>query len=315
MSNPLPRITVITPSLNQAEFLERTICSVLDQGYENLEYFVMDGGSVDGSVDLILAYADRISYWQSEQDAGPADAINQALEHATGEIIAVINADDLYLPFTLHEVAKRMSKEDASQAPAWVVGHCLRIGEMDEQLGQVNARRPSDLAGFLMHDTGHLPVAATFYRSSVFEAYGRFDPKLQFAWQYEMECRLIAEGLSPTIIPAVLSAHREYAHSKSAQNILRCGPEYADAASRYSDRLPFEHRSALCTDIEERDRIFELAKMDMAMNPSRRHLWNQLLRRPWWLANSRYRQTLLRGVTHPEQAVPSSAEAAMRHAA
>lgn len=312
MPNDLPRITVVTPSLNQAAYLERTICSVLDQGYDNLEYIVMDGGSVDGSVDVIARYADELAYWQSEPDAGPADAINQALKRASGEFVAVLSADDLYLPHALHEVAKRMQADDA---PSWAAGHCLRIGEMDEQLGQVNARRPNDLAGFIMHDAGHVPVAAKFYRRGVFEAYGRFDAGLQFAWSYEMDCRLIAQGLPPVVIPAVLSAHRDHAHSKSVQNILRSGPEFGEAASRYADRLPMERRAALCTDIEEREQIFELAKYEMAVSPSRRHLWNQLLRRPWWLANARYRQTLLRGVTHPDRVGGQRATEPVRRAA
>ncbi len=296
-ANSLPRITVITPSLNQAEYLERTICSVLDQGYENLEYIVMDGGSCDGSVEIIKLYEEDLTYWQSESDSGPAHAVNQALDRATGDIIAILNADDLYLPGTLHEVAARFQKQDA---PAWIMGHCLRIGEMDEQLGQITAVQPKNLAGFLMDDVGHLPMAASFYRKSIFEAYGRFDADLQFAWGYEMSCRLIAQDQLPVLFPQVVSAHREHAHSKIAQNTLSCGPEYSDAAARYADRLPFDRRAALWEGIEQRRQIFELARIEVASYPSRRQLWNQLLRRPWWLANDRYRQTLLRGITHPE---------------
>lgn len=307
-----PRITVITPSLNQAEYLERAICSVLDQGYENLEYIVMDGGSCDGSVDLIELYADDLAYWQSEQDAGPADAINQAIERSTGDIIAILNADDLYLPGTLIEIARRMSQADA---PAWLAGHCLRIGEMDEQLGQINAVLPTDLAGFLMDDVGHVPAAACFYRTSVFEDFGRYDPDLQFAWSYELNCRLIANDQMPVILPMVIAAHREHAHSKIAQNTLRCGPEFNDAAARYADYLPFDRRHALWAGIEECREIFSLAHMEMAANPSRRHLWNQLLRRPWWLANDRYRQTLLRGVTHPSSHTAQVQDTPTRRAA
>lgn len=307
-----PRITVITPSLNQAEYLERTICSVLDQGYENLEYIVMDGGSCDGSVELIELYADDLAYWQSQPDAGPADAINKAIERATGDIIAILNADDLYLPGTLIEVARRMHKPDA---PNWVIGHCLRIGEMDEQLGQINAVPPTDLAGFLMDDVGHLPAAASFYRKPLFEDHGRLDPDMQFAWSYEFNCRLIAQGLKPVIMPILLAAHREHAHSKIAQNTLRCGPEFNDAAARYADRLPFDRRHELWAGIEECRQIFELARLEMAANPSRRRLWNQLLRRPWWLANNRYRQTLLHGVTHPNSPARQEAEQPLRRAA
>lgn len=308
----LPRITVITPSLNQADFLERAICSVLDQGYDNLEYIVIDGGSTDQSTDIIKLYEDDLAYWHSESDAGPADAINQAIKHATGDIIAVLNADDLYLPGTLDRVARRMTQNDR---PEWVVGHCMRIGELDEQLGQLNATRPSGLDTFLMHDSGYLPECSTFFRKSVFEAYGSFDPQMQFAFGYEFNSRLIAQGLAPVILPAVLAAHREYAHSHSARHTLQNGVEYIDAAARYADRLPFEKRHALWSNIDERRRIYTLARSETLVSKSRGYLWRQLLRRPWWLGNSHYRQTLLRGVSHPVNAQAERADAPTRRAA
>lgn len=307
-----PRITIITPSLNQGDFLERTICSVLDQGYENLEYIVIDGGSVDASAEIIRRYEDDLTYWQSETDGGPAEAINQALARTSGDVIAILNADDLYLPGTLDSIARRMTQHDA---PAWVVGHCLRIGEMDERLGQVNASSPKSLESFLMHDSGFLPGAATFYRRSVFDAYGRFDPQMRFAWGYELNCRLVAQGMTPTILPTVLSAHREHSHSQTARHTLQNGIEFIDAAARYADRLPFKSRHTLWKNIDERRRIYALAGAEAAANHSRGHLWQQLLRRPWWLANDHYRQTLLRGVTHPANPGVARTDAPARHAA
>ncbi len=307
-----PRITVITPSLNQADFLERAICSVLDQGYPDLEYIVVDGGSTDQSVDLIRQYEDDLTYWQSQPDGGPADAVNQAINRATGEIIAIVNADDLLLPGTLEQVAKRMTRPDA---PVWIVGHSLRIGEMDERLGQLTASSPKNLDAFLMHDSGLLPTASTFYRRGVFDAYGMFDPQMDSAWHYEVNCRLIAQGLVPAILPAVLSAHREHPHSHTATNILRNGQEFIDAAARYADRLPYERRHALWENIDERRRIYALAETESHANRSRSFLWQQLLRRPWWLGNSHYRQTLLRGVAHPSDTGAKPSAAPVRHAA
>ncbi len=307
-----PRITIITPSLNQADYLERAICSVLDQGYENLEYIVIDGGSTDNSAEIIRLYEDGLAYWQSEVDSGPADAINQAIQRATGDIIAVLNADDLYLPGTLDRVVHQMSRDDTS---AWAVGHCLRVGELDEQLGQLNASGPDDLAGFLMHDSGYLPSSATFYRRGVFDSYGQFDPQMQFAWSYELNCRLIAQGLTPGIIPSVLSAHREHSHSHSARNTLLSGLEFIDAAARYADRLPFDQRHTLWANIDERRRIYALAQSETLASRSRGYLWRQLLRRPWWLANDHYRQTLLRGVTHPTSKMAGRVDAPSRRAA
>src|SRR5215469_5586779 len=99
-ASSLPKISIVTPSFNQAEFLEETIRSVLDQNYPNLEYVVVDGGSTDGSVDIIKKYAHRLAWWVSEPDDGQYAAINKGFKHSSGEIMAWINSDDKYLPWT-----------------------------------------------------------------------------------------------------------------------------------------------------------------------------------------------------------------------
>ncbi len=105
MTNQWPRITIVTPSYNQAQFLAATLDSVLSQGYQNLEYIVMDGGSTDGSLDTITRYAPSLAYWRSERDAGHYDAVNNGFARATGEIMGWLNSDDMYFPWTLRTVA------------------------------------------------------------------------------------------------------------------------------------------------------------------------------------------------------------------
>jgi glycosyltransferase involved in cell wall biosynthesis len=116
-----PKISIITPSFNQADYIEYTILSVLSQGYPNLEYIIIDGGSTDGSLDIIKKYADKLTYWVSEPDSGMYDAINKGFAKSSGEILAWINSDDVYFDNAFHTVA-----DIFTQIPKvdWITGRC-----------------------------------------------------------------------------------------------------------------------------------------------------------------------------------------------
>jgi len=286
------RFSVIIPSLNQARFLERAICSVLDQG-EPVELIVVDGGSHDGSASII---AEDLHCWMSAPDEGPAEAINRGLAKATAPWVLVLHADDVLLPGSLHEAAAAIDRGPETQ---WLVGHCLRIGERDQAMGRITATLPESLGAFLMHDSGVLPASATFYRRSLLTACGGFDPSLGFAYDYELACRLLARGHVPALLDRVVAAAREHDGSRSTRHVLGRGQELIDAAERFAGDLGLKQRYAVSRSCDERRRIYALAAAEAQQSESRRFLWHQLLRRPWWLASASYRRVLLQGVAHP----------------
>lgn len=120
-----PRISIITPSYNQGQFLEATVRSVMEQGYPNLEYIIMDGGSTDHSLDIIKQYADFVTYWASEKDEGQTHAINKGFERSSGDILGWLNSDDTYLPGALTTVAKAFMEADEKVGA--VVGSGYRV--------------------------------------------------------------------------------------------------------------------------------------------------------------------------------------------
>ena len=295
----VPRITVIMPNYNRGEFLERTICSVLDQDYDNLQFIVIDEGSVDDSVNVIRYYEDALDYWRTQPHTTRGDAIQQGLAHATGEIVGILNSDDLYPPGALSEVGQIMKGPDA---PSWLVGRCFRIGEHDEMIGAFDASAPSSLATFLMRDSGQIPAPASFVNRSCIDRVGSFANSFQYAFDYDCCCRLLAHDIQPVITSQVLGMRREFADTKSALAILQEGLEYIAVASRYATHLPLRQRYELWSNIDRRRRIYALAENEVDSESGTRFLLDKLIRHPWWLTDNSVRHVLLHGVEH---AVPT----------
>jgi glycosyltransferase involved in cell wall biosynthesis len=187
-----PRITVVTPSFNQAAYLERTICSVLDQGYPNFEYIIVDGGSTDGSLDIIRRYANRLAWWVSEPDRGQTDAINKGLRRATGEWVAWQNSDDTYYPGVFHELAAAAAKHPQA---GLIIGDMMLIDEYDRPLRDIRYVKPSYEA--LLAEGMLLANQATFWRRSLQERVGLLDEGYHCSFDYEWFLRLAqqAEGI------------------------------------------------------------------------------------------------------------------------
>lgn len=203
-----PRITIITPSFNQSKFIEKTILSVLEQGYPDLEYIVMDGGSTDGSVEIIKKYADRITFWESRPDHGQSDAINKGFRRATGDIVSWINSDDVYVKGAFARVAGYFADHPGD---GMVYGDCDLINEWD----QVYAReRPGrfDLARLL--ENNYIPQPTVFLRRAAIEGDHLVDESLHYAMDYELWLRVSGKH-SITYMPSTLARFRYHRASKS----------------------------------------------------------------------------------------------------
>jgi glycosyltransferase involved in cell wall biosynthesis len=206
-----PRLTIITPSYNQADFLERTLESVLGEGYENLEYFVVDGGSTDGSVAILERYDDRLSWWVSERDDGQTDALNKGLARATGDIVAYINSDDYYLPGAFDAAVAALEATDA----LWAVG-AARFVDADGRPTEVwwPQLPPKNRIWWLLGPWG-VPQAATFWRREVFDRYGGFRRDMHYVFDTEYGLRLAFDGHLPATIDRELAVRVVHPEAKS----------------------------------------------------------------------------------------------------
>ena len=182
----LPLVSIITPSFNQATYLEATIKSVLEQSYPHIEYIIMDGGSTDGSVDVIKKYEGRIAAWVSEQDKGQTDAINKGFNRAKGDILAWINSDDTYA--NPNAVADAVNFLIAHPEVAMVYADCNFIDEQGKIIGKF-ASRQTDYAK-LRTGYVHIPQQTMFFRAKYWKELGPLDPSFYFAMDYDLWVRI-----------------------------------------------------------------------------------------------------------------------------
>jgi GT2 family glycosyltransferase len=181
---PDPLVTIITPSYNQADYLDLTIQSVLGQDYPRVEYFVVDGASTDGSLEIIRRYADRLAWWVSEPDRGQAEAINKGFQRAKGEIVAWLNSDDLYLPGA---VSTAVAALQANPALGLVFGDALTI---DAQGKPLNALTFGDWGLSELIRFRIICQPAVFMRRSVLERAGYLDPAYHMMLDHQLWVRM-----------------------------------------------------------------------------------------------------------------------------
>jgi glycosyltransferase involved in cell wall biosynthesis len=230
---PAITFSIVTPSRNQGAFLERTVHSVLGQGYPHLEYIVQDGGSTDGSKEILQRHGDRFKNWASEPDGGQTQAINRGFRHATGEVLAYLNSDDLLLPGTLHYVADFLDRHPEVDV---VYGHRVVIDEDDNEIGRwVLPRHDAEVLAW----SDFVPQETLFWRRGIWERVGAaLDESFQFAMDWDLLLRFRAAGATFARLPRFLGAFRVHPAQKTTAQLDEVGvPEMDRLIRRCHGRL------------------------------------------------------------------------------
>ena len=224
------KLTIITPSFNQGRFLEETILSVLKQGHQPLEYILIDGGSTDDSVSIIRRYEDRLAYWVSEKDRGQVHAINKGLERATGDIIAFINSDDVYLPGAFNAVMTHFTDNPESK---WVCGDTIMFGE-GHDTKMIHAVVPRSAAHCLSW-AYRAPQPGHFWRTEIIRS--GFQERWSYDFDHDMYVRLLLEGYKCDYLPLPMAAYRLHEVSKTVAEGHRQIEEFDRIAEFYEPQL------------------------------------------------------------------------------
>ena len=242
MPGKLPKISIITPSLNQGKFIERTIKSVLDQKYPQLEYIVMDGGSTDQTLRILKKYKSRLTYFTGP-DKGQSDAINRGLTMATGDIVAYINSDDYYLPGTFDYITRAFSEKKAK----WIIGMCRNVDTNGKKTrNYVSLWKglwyrfpfPVKFKSNILYILNFIPQPAVFWKRSAMKKIGFFDVSLNFAMDYDFFIRLFKYS-SPVITKRELASYTIQKQAKRFRFSKESFNESLKVAKRYTSSPVF----------------------------------------------------------------------------
>jgi len=232
-SAPWPKISIVTPSLNQARFLEETIRSVLLQSYPDLQYIIIDGGSTDGSVEIINKYSCWLHYWVSEPDHGQSHAINKGFANATGTLLAYINSDDLYEPGAFKRMASAFEK---TPSPDLSAGICTVFDEHGEKR-IFEPQWPQHLSDYVKKTfSSTFGQPAAFWTRDIYLKAGGFDESLHFSFDREFFLKAGLNGCKTRMLSQRIARFREHSQSKSLSQVVAFHEESIQILKKYGSR-------------------------------------------------------------------------------
>ncbi len=287
-SPPMPRITIITPSFNQADYLEETIRSVLDQGYPNLQFGVIDGGSTDRSTEIIERYRSQLDFVVIEPDGGQTEAINKGLALADGEIVGWLCSDDTLLPGALEKIGGHFALHPDDD---WIAGGCRMVDSVGKVIETVRPSGDFTLPGVLLRSEDrpfNLPQPGVFWRRSLHDLLGMLDESLHYCMDFEFWLRLIESGRRPTLLDTELATYRLHESSKSCAAPQGFTREHIRVEGGYARSLALPQR------LRVQRRIGYMYRA-CVIHESQGRLWPQVMRRPWWLLSHQVRQAIRHG--------------------
>ena len=240
LPDPLPLVSIVTPSLNQGQYIEETILSVLNQDYPNIEYAVIDGGSTDNTIDILRKYQDRL-LWVSEKDRGQSDAINKGFRMAKGDILAWLNSDDTYLPSAVNKAVSLLNSHSDTKM---VYGKTHYSDETGKIIGEYPTG-PLDYKRLAIFNFICQP--STFFKKEVFFDAGGLDLELRHSMDYDLWIRIV-RNFSVEYLPEYLSIYRLHSQSKTISEIhaLKSSEECLKTVMKYYNWAPANRVYGYC---------------------------------------------------------------------